>query len=158
MSHHREILFSGMTVPNGGSATQRTPERKQVHPSPPRVLLVSEDEQSASSLAFHLSKNGLDPLVALDGAAALQLAGAREFDMLVTDVEMSPLDGVRVATAFRNINPASQVFLVTSAYEIARKLLIDANLAWDFGILLKPIDPEQLAQVLRSAWSRGACL
>ena len=105
-----------------------------------------------------LLKCGFDAVIACDGVGALKLAGVRRFDMLVTDLELATLDGVRIATAFRNINPASQVFLVTNEYEAARRRMLEVNLAWDFRIWLKPIEPQQIVEVLRRTWSQEASL
>lgn len=158
MSHYRTMFSTSTPLPHPRAQRYRQENRTQSMTCNPHVLFVSEDEKTASHLGTFLSKSGFDAVVACDGVGALKLAGAYRFDMLVTDVEMSPVDGVRVATAFRNINPASQVFLVTSDYEGARQLLIDANLAWDFRILLKPIEPQQLVEALHRTWSHEARL
>lgn len=127
-------------------------------PYSPRVLFVSEDKNAASELGAFLLKNGFDAVIACDGPGALKLARASHFDILVTDVEMSPVDGVRIASAFRNINPASHIFLRGSSNEVAQPLLVCANLAWDFRLLLKPVDPTQLVHALRRAWNHEPML
>jgi DNA-binding NtrC family response regulator len=105
----------------------------------PRVLVVDDDETVATTLAMILSRNGFEAVATYSGTSALELAHAKHFDFLVTDVIMSPLDGVRTGVAFRNINPAGQVFLFTGTFEAARERLVSANLAWDFPILTKPL-------------------
>ena len=120
-----------------------------------RVLIVDDDVNTATSLASVLNEDGFEAVAESSGTRALERARSQDFDMLVADVLVPPFDGVRVATAFRNINPASYVFLIASSYEVARPLLIRANLAWDFRILLKPIDPGQMLDVLRNAWNDG---
>ena len=127
-------------------------------PRSPRILFVSEDKRMANDMGAFLLKSGFDAVIACDGVGALKLAGVRRFDMLVTDLELATLDGVRIATAFRNINPASQVFLVTNEYEAARRRMLEVNLAWDFRIWLKPIEPQQIVEVLRRTWSQEASL
>lgn len=151
MSHYRTTFAGPPPFPYARAHRNRQQNGSESTPHTPRILFVSEDKNVASEQAGFLLKSGLDAMVAYDGAGALKLAHAHQFDMLVTDVELSPVDGVRIATAFRNINPALQVFLVASEYEFARQLLIDANLAWDFRILLKPLEPKRLLEVLRSA-------
>lgn len=119
----------------------------------PRVLVVDDSESIATSLTSILNKNEFQAVAAFSSADALKLAQAKPFDILLTDVMMAPLNGVQTGIAFRNINPASHVFLITGTYEVARQLLVKANLAWDFHILQKPIHPEELLEVLRSAWT-----
>lgn len=158
MSEHQAI-FSKMPPPAGDGLHGKRDRNGRRHiPVSPRVLVVSEDGNLGTSVATYLAANGLEAVPAADGREALKLARERDFDVLVTDVDVQPLDGVRTATAFRNINPVSQVFLVTREYEIARQMLIGANLAWDFRILLKPIDPPQLVKLLRGTWNEQASL
>lgn len=156
MSHYRTTFAGPPPFPYARAHRNRQQNGSESMPHTPRILFVSADRTVASEVRAFLLKSGFDAVVAYDGAGALRLARAHRFDMLVADVELSPVDGVRIATAFRNINPASHVFLVTTEYEFARQLLIGANLAWDFRILLKPIELAQLIEVLRGAWSDEA--
>jgi DNA-binding NtrC family response regulator len=117
----------------------------------PRVLVVDDDEAVATSLTLILNKFGFEAVAAFSGTSAIELAHRAHFDMLVTNFVMSPVDGVRTAIVFRNINPASQIFLITGTPEAAREQMTSANAEWDFRIFAKPIDPAQLVAALRSA-------
>jgi len=116
----------------------------------PRVLVVDDEQTFATNLASILNNNGFEAVPAFSGPEALKFANRRPFDVLLTDAVMSPIDGVRTAIAFRNINPSSHVFIFSEKNEVAQQLLIRATLAWDFPILPKPIDPAILIETLRS--------
>lgn len=116
----------------------------------PRVLVVDDDKVIATSLAMILTKSGFEAQAVFSGTRAIELAHERHFDALVTDVVMQPMDGVRTAIAFRNINPAVHVFLITGTPEIARELMQCADAAWDFNVFSKPVKPGELVDALRS--------
>ena len=153
MSHYYTTPFAQHDQPH-----RQYRDRSHFVSRTPRVLVVDNDEETATGLAMILSSSGFDAVAAFEGTSARRLASVQHFDILVTEILTLPIDGVRIATGFRNINPASHIFLLTETYEIAQQLLTDANLAWDFRILLKPIDPAQVIKALRSAWNHEAML
>lgn len=116
----------------------------------PRVLVVDDEQTLATNLAFILRNNGFEAVPAFSGPEALKFANSRPFDVLLTDAVMSPIDGVRTAIAFRNINPSSRVYILSDKNDVAQQLLLRANLAWDFPILPKPIDTARLIETLRT--------
>src|SRR4051812_8580448 len=119
----------------------------------PRVLVVDDEQIVATTLAMVLNSNGFEAVAAFSGREALALAHTSRFDFLVTDVMMVPMNGVQIAIAFRNANPASHVFLFTGAEDMARLMLATANAGYDFQLFSKPLDPMELIRALREALS-----
>lgn len=76
------------------------------------VLLVSDDPILLDLLSNFLSGNGLRvlPVSSGEAAASLCLGYGRTIDVLVSDVEMHPVDGLQVAAVVRSAYP--QVFVV----------------------------------------------
>jgi DNA-binding response OmpR family regulator len=66
-----------------------------------RVLLVEDDENIRELVELHLQLEGLAVVSREDGNAALALARAEPFDLLVLDVMLPGLDGVTLCRAIR---------------------------------------------------------
>jgi CheY-like chemotaxis protein len=58
-----------------------------------RVLLVEDDEDSLAMVAHTLGQAGASVTTARSGAAALALLAQQGFDVLLSDIGMSPMDG-----------------------------------------------------------------
>ncbi len=81
-----------------------------------RVLLVDDHTILREGLASLL--NSIDDIEvvgqAADGAAALALYRATLPDVVITDLRMTPMDGVELTTALRAEFPAARVILLTT--------------------------------------------
>ena len=64
-----------------------------------RILLAEDDDQLRVFLARGLERAGHVVESVGDGAAALALAQAHSFDLLLADVVMPELDGIELARA-----------------------------------------------------------
>ena len=60
------------------------------------ILVVDDDQLLAETVQEALRNEGHEVLVALDGEAALRLARQRPPDLVVLDVLMPGMDGVKV--------------------------------------------------------------
>ncbi|WP_328813274.1 response regulator transcription factor [Rhodococcus sp. NBC_00297] len=70
-------------------------------PDQPTVLVVDDDVDVLASIERGLRLSGFTVLTARDGAAALDLVGAQDPDVVVLDMNMPVLDGNGVVTALR---------------------------------------------------------
>jgi CheY-like chemotaxis protein len=59
----------------------------------PKVLLVEDSEESRDGLARHLRRRGYEPLIAVDGHQALEVARAEAPDLILMDMSLPILDG-----------------------------------------------------------------
>jgi PAS domain S-box-containing protein len=95
------------------------PHGLAVPPPPPkgrrwRVLLVEDERAIREMLAAELAERGLEVTVAEHAEAALhRLAAAEEPDVLVTDMTMPGMDGLRLIAAARRRCPALPALLLT---------------------------------------------
>ena len=113
-----------------------------------RVLVVDDERVTATTLAMVLKGAGFDAVAAFSGSEALKLANASQFDILLSDVMMSPIDGIHVAKAFRNMNPASRIFLFTGTPEAAERMFAAYKAGYDFQVFAKPLNPAQIIDTL----------
>src|SRR2546425_9971530 len=69
--------------------------------SPPRVLVVEDDDATRVMLTEYLSEEGFAVSSALDGAHALRAAAAGMPDLIVLDIGLPILDGTGFARQWR---------------------------------------------------------
>lgn len=70
-----------------------------------------------------------------NGIEALELFKNNKFDILITDIKMSPMNGVELITNVRNLNSEIPI-IVVSAYE---KMSIKLDISLISEYLVKPI-------------------
>jgi CheY-like chemotaxis protein len=125
-----------------------------------RVLLVDDEPALARVFARALAAEGFEVDVAQDGVEALNRLMAEPYDIVVTDICMPRMGGLRLLEAIRRSRPDVPVVLMTAqldpqTYERAREL-------GSVRYLLKPFKLDQLANAVRSAamlrdvWQRTA--
>ncbi len=118
----------------------------ELGPAGPAVgtVLVAEDEPRLAAMIARLLSDEHRVVVALDGAAALELARQHQPHVLVTDVDMPGLDGLELARRFREVTGdalASVVILSALADPGTRLAGFEAG-AVDY--VVKPFDPREL--------------
>lgn len=81
-----------------------------------------------------------------NGAIALEEYKSKKYDLVITDLTMPVLDGVRLISEILDINPAQHVIIMT-AHNTSENLRDSVDFQVD-GILLKPVLMEKLFQLL----------
>ena len=118
----------------------------------PRVLVVDDDEMVATTTSMILNASGFESVAAFSGARALELACTQVFDVLLTDVIMTPMNGIELAVAFLAIQPDTRVLLTSGTVDAVRTL--DAlDRCCDLPLLEKPIAPRDLISRIHNAWT-----
>lgn len=114
--------------------------------SPLRVLLVEDDDDNRELMAEVLSSSGCEVLSASTGQEGLRTLSERSVDVVVTDVGMPGMGGLEVARAAKAIAPTVPVVVVTGWAE--REDIVSARGKHVDAILVKPVDPDALAQTV----------
>lgn len=120
-------------------------------PSPKIRVLVAEDDRAlADILRIALSRVGCDVVVAHNGLAALRIAQARVFDVIVSDFQMPGLNGEQLLKAVRESGASQEAALILSSaksYELdSERLRADLGLS---AVFYKPFSLHELAAVVR---------
>jgi two-component system chemotaxis sensor kinase CheA len=120
-----------------------------------QILLVEDSDIVRESLRRLLAEAGYLVTVAIDGQHGLELARARRFDLVSTDVVMPRMDGYELTRALRAMPEYANVpiVMVTSMGE-----RIDRVRGFDAGIdeyITKPHDRTQLLRVVRKLLGHG---
>ncbi len=120
-----------------------------------RVLLIEDDEDNRELMGEVLQDAGYEVVLAATGAEGLRTLAEQSIDVVVTDVGMPGMGGLEVARAAKQIAPTVPVVVVTGWAE--REDITSARGKHVDAILVKPVDPDALAQTVADvARGRGA--
>ena len=106
------------------------------------VLLVEDDRDLLEALCATLRLAGHETLGVTDGHAALDVLAQQPVGLVITDVQMKPMDGHAVLAAVRARCPALPVVLMTAFGEVQKAVAAMRAGASDY--LLKPFEPDAL--------------
>ena len=90
--------------------------------SPPRILLVDDEQSVQTLLAYPLRKDGYEVVSALDGQEALDRFDDRAFDLIVLDVMLPKVDGLEVCRQLRGRSAVPIIMLTARTEEIDKVL------------------------------------
>jgi DNA-binding NtrC family response regulator len=113
-------------------------------------LMVIDDEPIVGKrLKTVLEKSGYSVETFTDGATALRAMEVKPFDIIITDLKMEGIDGMKILAMTRKKNPDSKVIIITGygRKATAREALSKGA----FYFLTKPFRLEELRQVIRRA-------
>jgi DNA-binding NtrC family response regulator len=113
------------------------------------VLLVDDEEEFVKTLAARLEIRGLKVDVAYSGEAAIEKVKDRSFDAILLDLAMPGMDGIETLRRLRELNPDSQVVLLTGRATV--KGAIQAMRLGALDLLEKPVDIEVLVEKIEEA-------
>jgi len=77
------------------------------------ILLVDDDSRFVKTLAERIRIKGYDPLVAMNGKEALEIAKTNRIHMAVVDQQMPDMDGLVVITKLKEVDPQIKTLLLT---------------------------------------------
>jgi len=80
----------------------------------PHVLLVDDEENFLQSTAERVRLKGYEPLQALSGHEAIEIARNIEIDVAVVDLRMPDLDGLVTITKLKELQPKIKTVLLTA--------------------------------------------
>jgi CheY-like chemotaxis protein len=124
-------------------------ESSSTPPPPPRLLVVDDATVERLALSHYLRKNGYEVTEAEDGNSAVLHLKNTQVDLLLLDLNMPQGDGFSVLNYLQDHRRSLPVILLSGmpVDEIQHKMhrLREQELP---PLLLKPVDPEQLIQVV----------
>ena len=111
-----------------------------------KILVVDDERIIADTLAAILRQAGFDAAAVYTGTAAVERARRTCPDLVITDVVMSDVNGVQVASRIKRLLPSCKILLFSGRAENAEELREAAENGQvdDFHLLLKPVHPHEL--------------
>lgn len=110
------------------------------------ILIVEDDDVLRSALASTLEKRNIHVTAAANGEEALDVLRHRHIDVVVTDVQMEPMNGCQLLREIRQLDPAMPAILMT-AYGTVQQA-VDAMRQGASDYLVKPIEANVLVDVV----------
>ncbi|MEW5725731.1 MAG: sigma-54 dependent transcriptional regulator [Thermodesulfobacteriota bacterium] len=124
--------------------------------SPPRILIVDDEEHIRKILSIMLSKRGYETRTAANGDEALGLATKQAFDAVITDIRMPGLDGLELLAALKEYDPDLLVLVVTAFSSVETAIEAMKRGAYDY--ISKPFKEDEILLVLEKALERQRLL
>lgn len=115
-----------------------------------KQALVADDCRSLRMMiADILTRSGFEVTAAENGQMALEVAKQRSFDIVLTDLNMPVMDGLRLTKRLRELPTfkTTPILIVTTESQLQKK--DEGRQAGATGWVVKPIVPDQLLAVLR---------
>jgi DNA-binding NtrC family response regulator len=117
-----------------------------------KLLLVDDELEFLEPLSTRLGRRGIACTLATSGEDALRVLGESAFDCAVVDVKMPGIDGIELLRRMRRDHPRMSVVLLTGHASV--ELGVQGMELGAFDYLLKPVDLDELLDVVRRATRR----
>jgi two-component system nitrogen regulation response regulator NtrX len=114
-----------------------------------RVLIVDDEAGIRQALKQVLEYEDLEVRVAASGGEAITVYSEFRPHLVFLDVKMAGLDGLETLTRLRDLDPRSQVVMISGHGTIATAVEATQRGAFDF--LEKPLDTDRLLLTVRNA-------
>ena len=111
------------------------------------VLLVEDDRDLLEALRATLQLAGYETVGAADGQIALAALAQQPIGLVISDVQMKPMDGLSLLAAVKTRHPAMPVVLMTAFGDVEKAVAAMRAGASDY--LLKPFEPDALLSQVR---------
>jgi PAS domain S-box-containing protein len=113
---------------------------------PSRVLVADDGKSTADIVAMFFRMEGMETVVAYDGAQAVILASEFRPQLVCLDIGMPVMDGYEAARQIRKLNPDVKI-VALSGWGTPGDRSRSTGAAFDFH-LVKPVSPDDLRTVL----------
>ena len=121
-----------------------------------RILIVDDDEASLSSLGEAMTLEGYEVSLAGSGEEALCINEKTEFDVVITDLRMQHIDGLRVVRAFKSSHPETVLIVMTGFASM--ETVVDTISAGAYDYISKPFRLDQMRLKVRQSMQQARLL
>jgi len=112
------------------------------------ILVVDDDENLCSNMENILTDKDYRVAVAYDGDTAIKKAWENNFDIVLIDMKLPPVNGLETYLSIRDIRPNAVVVITTGYSKDMGDLVGQALKSNAYTCLEKPIDMEKLISLL----------
>lgn len=119
----------------------------------PSLLLVDDDKNTLDGLIRILRLEGYPVSGVLSGSDALRLLSEKNFDVMITDMNMPGMDGLTLIHEVRKTRGDVAIVIVTADSSAKMALHAGENPGYDH-YLTKPVNIEELKTVLEKLWKK----
>ena len=116
-----------------------------------KILVCDDDKDIVEAIDIYLTQEGYEVLKAYDGDEAIKVLKSNEVDLLIMDVMMPRLDGIRATLKIRE-NMSLPIIILSAKSEDADKIL-GLNIGAD-DYITNPFNPLELVARVKSQLRR----
>lgn len=110
---------------------------------PPKALVVEDERDLTTLIAYHLERHGIKTTTAADGEIGLMLATRNQFDIIILDLMLPSVSGLEISRQLHaRKNPAPPVIIVTAVSPEIVATIREKLCAEE--IIFKPFKPQEL--------------
>ena len=114
-----------------------------------KILVVDDEKNILESVKMVLNYEKYNVQVAKDGMEGIELFKRFQPDIVLLDVKMPGLDGLKVLHSFKDLNPVAEIIMISGHSGIEEA--IEASRLGAFDFLEKPISRDKLVLTVRNA-------
>lgn len=111
-----------------------------------KILVADDDPQMQLALKAGLTRSGHTVTIVSDGEAALEMAQAETFDLLITDQQMPKMTGLELLESLHGQKPGLPIIMITAHGTINQA--VDAMQRGAADFISKPFTNEELQRVV----------
>jgi DNA-binding response OmpR family regulator len=116
----------------------------------PAVLLVDDDEDILEILSYNFRKSGFEVLRAKDGNEGQRLAAAFKPGLIIADLWMPGMDGIRMCRYIRSMPALDSSRIIILSADGHKGRAVEALKAGADVYLTKPLPPADIVQLGKS--------
>ena len=114
-----------------------------------KILVVDDEEAIREVISTLLEAQGYACTVCSNGRLALDAFRRDSFDLVLSDIVMPEMDGLKLLAELRQDDPDVPVIMVTAMHDIS--IALEAIRAGAYDYILKPFEKDQLHLSVRRA-------
>lgn len=119
------------------------------------VLIIDDDEDQSHTLAWRLQSQGFETLTAAVGRRGLILAKSERPDVVLLDLELPDIDGLKICEQLTDEEATSGIPVVIISGQERADIVRQARVAGCHFYLRKPYDPNVVLMVVEQAIARS---
>jgi len=123
---------------------------------PEKILVVDDEEAIREVVSTLLSAQGYQCTTSSNGRLALEAFRKGSYDLVLSDIVMPEMDGLKLLGELRLEDPDVPVIMVTAMHDIA--IALEAIRAGAYDYILKPFEKDQLHLSVRRALEHRALI
>lgn len=113
------------------------------------ILIVEDEDMARENLEHVLTKEGYRVIAVNSGIKALELLDTRNFDLVITDLKMEKVDGMKILEKSKDLQPYTEVIMITGYATVDSAVKAMKKGAYHY--IAKPYKIDEVRKVTKEA-------
>ncbi|MFO7890111.1 MAG: sigma-54 dependent transcriptional regulator [bacterium] len=115
----------------------------------PEILLVDDEKSVRTTLSMFLKKTGYNIEESSNGNDTIEKINQKFYDLIITDLKMNPVDGMEVLRKAKEVNPMTEVIVMTAFGTVESG--VEAMKLGAYDYILKPFNKDEFLILVAKA-------